>query len=133
MDKAMINGFSDEMQSIIKEGGIIGTGIKAIKGLFTKGGRGLGGLWKQTQSAYKRGAGGQVSARASRGGGGQLARKRAADAAKATAEGGTSGGMMGGLRAAMKTPGGAAAAVGAGGVGAAGLGYAALKRRSVTR
>lgn len=131
------DAFLDELGKI-KESGILGTGWKAIRGLIG-GKRSLGSMWGQTSAAFKRGMGG-VSARQSMAGKtlrsgrkvqtGQLARRRAAQAAEAGTEAGKGGGIIGGVREALKTPGGAAAATAAGGLGA---GYMLLGRRRQQR
>lgn len=117
--------FLDEFEKI-KEAGILGTGWRAIRGVVG-GNRSLGSLWKQTASAFKRGrrgstptlrqsmAGQTVGGRTVRSG--QLARRRAAQAAEAGDQA-SKGGIMSGIREAIKTPGGAALATAGGGLGA---------------
>jgi hypothetical protein len=128
LQEVMEDAFLDELGQI-KEAGILGTGVKALRGLIG-GKRTLGSMWGQTRAAFRRGMQGATgSVRQRMGGGGQLAKMRAAETAGK--EGG--GGIIGGIREALKTPGGAAAATAAGGLGAGYIGMRALRGGSDRR
>lgn len=116
MDQQTLHAFSDEVQEIIKEAGIMSFlkgGIKGIKGLFTgkgavaAGRKAHGGALGHMKKIYE--TGGQQAAKV-----GPITPWQR---------------RMGGLKALARSRYGQMAAVGAGGVGAAGLGASALRRR----
>lgn len=113
MNQETLRGFAEEMSEITKEAGIFGSGLKTIRQLIG-GQQRLGNVWRTTSRAFKRGMKGTVRGRA--GGGGQIARGV-----------GQKPGFISGVREALKTPGGAAAATGAAGLGAGWLGLRALR------